>query len=174
MQNLRTTCAFTGHRPHKFPWKGNEADLRCVDLKEALAEQIKRLANQGVTDWLTGMAMGTDIWAAEIVLALKKEIPVLKLHCILPCTGQENQWPVSEQERYRSILAQADDIFQVGREYGADSMLKRNCYLVDHSSVLLAVYNGTYRSGTGMTVRYAQRLGREIIVIDPNTQQKPL
>ncbi len=23
-----TTCAFTGHRPHKFPWKDNEADPR--------------------------------------------------------------------------------------------------------------------------------------------------
>jgi len=46
-------------------------------------------------------------------------------------------------------------------------MLKRNRYLVDHSSILLAVYNGTYQSGTGMTVRYAQRLKREIIIIDP-------
>lgn len=29
----KTACAFTGHRPHKFPWKGDEADLRCVALK---------------------------------------------------------------------------------------------------------------------------------------------
>ena len=35
-----TTCAFTGHRPHKFPWKDNEADPRCIALKETLAEQI--------------------------------------------------------------------------------------------------------------------------------------
>ena len=49
-------------------------------------------------------------------------------------------------------------------------MRKRNYYLVDHSSILLAVYNGSHRSGTGMTVRYAQKLGREIIVIDPITK----
>lgn len=39
-----TTCAFTGHRPHKFPWKDNEADPRCIALKETLAEQIAMLA----------------------------------------------------------------------------------------------------------------------------------
>ena len=31
------SCAFTGHRPHKFPWKDNEADPRCIALKETLA-----------------------------------------------------------------------------------------------------------------------------------------
>lgn len=49
-------------------------------------------------------------------------------------------------------------------------MLRRNRYLVDHSSVLLAVYNGVKRSGTGATVNYARRLGREIIIINPLTR----
>lgn len=46
-------------------------------------------------------------------------------------------------------------------------MLERNRYLVDHASILVAVYNGTQRSGTGATVRYAQKQGREIFIIDP-------
>lgn len=77
---------------------------------------------------------------------------------------------MAERERYHSILRQADDIVYVGREYSGACMRKRNYYLVDHSSILLAVYNGSHRSGTGMTVRYAQKLGREIIVIDPITK----
>ena len=160
-------CAFTGHRPKSFPWKNNEADPGCVLLKEVLAEQIKLLADRGVTDWLSGMAQGVDLWAAEIVLDLKEKNPALHLHCILPCEGQERKWPASERERYHSILRQADGVIYVNREYHDDCMLERNRYLVDHSSVLLAVYNGTHRSGTGMTVRYAKRLGREVIVIGP-------
>lgn len=160
-------CAFTGHRPKSFPWKNNETDPGCVLLKEVLAEQIKLLADRGVTDWLSGMAQGVDFWAAEIVLGLKEKNPALRLHCILPCEGQERKWPASERERYHSILRQADEVIYVSREYHDDCMLERNRYLVDHSSVLLAVYNGTHRSGTGMTVRYAKRLGREVIVIDP-------
>ena len=160
-------CAFTGHRPAKYPWKYNERDSRCMALKSVLAQQIRRLEAAGVTDWLTGMAQGTDIWAAEIILERRKENPALRLHCILPCEGQEVKWPMAEQERYSSFMRRADEVVYVNRAYHPDCMLERNRYMVDRASVLLAVYNGAYRSGTGMTVRYAQKLGREIIIINP-------
>ena len=140
---------------------------QCVLLKEVLVEQIKMLTDRGVMDFLSGMAQGTDHWCSEIVLDLQKKNSVPKLHCILPCKGQESKWTASAQERYRSILAQANEVIYVGQEYNRDCILKRNRYLVDHSSILLAVYNGTWRSGTGATVRYAQQLNCEIIMIDP-------
>ena len=46
---LENCCAFTGHRPHKFPWKYDETDSRCVELKVVLAEQITALVNVGFT-----------------------------------------------------------------------------------------------------------------------------
>ena len=49
-------------------------------------------------------------------------------------------------------------------------MLDRNRFLVDHAATLLAVYNGERRGGTAAAVRYAQKMGREIIMIDPLTQ----
>lgn len=164
---IEAACAFTGHRPKSFPWGYDENAPSCVLLKEVLASQISALAEQGVTDFLSGMAQGVDLWCAQIVLDLRKTNPALKLHAILPCEGQERKWTASAQEHYRSILAQANEGIYVGQEYSRNCMLKRNRYLVDHSSILLAVYNGTYQSGTGMTVRYAQRLKREIIIIDP-------
>ena len=125
------------------------------------------MAEQGVTDFLSGMAQGVDLWSSQIVLDLQKKNPALKLHCVLPCKGQDSKWTASAQELYHSVLAQANEVVYVGQEYNRDCMLKRNRYLVDHSSILLAVYNGTWRSGTGATVRYAQKLKREIIIIDP-------
>mgnify|MGYP001034652136 FL=1 len=163
-------CAFTGHRPKSFPWKYDETARGCVLLKEALLDQIKLLADRGVTDFLSGMALGADLWCAEIVLGLRKENPALLLRCILPCEGQEDKWPSSEQERYHSILRQADDVIYVNREYKTGCMLERNRYMVDRSSFLLAVYNGAVRSGTSATVNYARKIGREIIVIDPVTR----
>lgn len=163
----KMTCAFTGHRPKSFPWKYNENARDCMLLKEVLAEQIAALADRGVTDWLSGMAQGADAWCAQIVLDLKKENPTLRLHCILPCEGQEDKWPIAERERYHSILKQADEVVYVSRTYHPGCMLERNRCMVDRASVLLAVYNGTYRSGTAMTVRYAKALDRELIIIDP-------
>lgn len=165
---IKTTCAFTGHRPKSFPWKYDETAPGCVLLKEVLAAQIKTLSDRGVTDFLSGMAQGTDIWCSQIVLGLKKENPALKLHCVLPYEGQADNWPTLAQECYFSILEQADRVVYVHREYHKSCMLERNRYLVDHASFLLAVYNGTWRSGTGATVRYAQKLNRAIIIVNPD------
>lgn len=51
---LSRCCAFTGHRPAKFPWKYDEQDHRCTELKAVLAQQIKMLAAAGVTDFFPG------------------------------------------------------------------------------------------------------------------------
>ena len=165
------TCAFTGHRPNSFPWKYDETARDCVLLKKVLAGQIDALVGEGVTEWLSGMALGTDLWGAEIVLSLKKKNPALRLHCILPCEGQEVKWPKAEQERYRSILRQAEEVVYVSRAYHSDCMLERNRYMVDRASILLAVYNGTRRSGTGMTVNYADAKHRMITIINPITRE---
>lgn len=167
----RLACAFTGHRPKSFPWKYDETAYGCIQLKNTLATQIAALVDSGVTDFLSGMALGIDLWAAQIVLDLRKKNPLLKLCCALPCKGQEKKWPAHAQEQYRSILRQADRTIWVSREYTADCMLNRNRYMVDHTSVLLAVYDATYRSGTGMTVRYAESKGRKIILISPITRE---
>ncbi len=53
-------------------------------------------------------------------------------------------------------------------------MLKRNRYLVDHAACLLAIYNGEWRGGTAMTVRYANKLGREIIILNPRAGEEAL
>ena len=163
------SCAFTGHRPRKFPWKYNETDSRCVALKTVLTEQIRMLADAGVTHFLSGMAEATDTWSALSVLALRETNPALKLHCILPCREQADKWRASSRDLYRSILEQADSIVYVNRAYHKNCMLERNRFLVEHAATLLAVYNGERRGGTAATMRYAQKMDREIIVIDPAT-----
>ena len=165
------SCAFTGHRPHKFPWKDNEADPRCIALKETLAEQIATLAGAGVTEYFTGGADGVDCWAAEIVLTMREKNPALKLHCLLPHEGQADRWSDSAQERYHSILERANSVDYVSRQYYDGCMIDRNHRLVESAGLLLAVFNGVRRSGTGATVNYAREMGKEIIVIDPITRQ---
>lgn len=160
-------CAFTGHRPHKFPWRYDENDSRCVALKAALVGQITQLVGAGVTDFYSGGADGVDCWAALIVLELREKNPALKLHLILPHKGQADRWSGSAQKRYHLILDQADSVEYVSREYYEGCMLDRNHRLVEATGVLLAVYNGERRGRTAATVRYAQQLRKKIIILDP-------
>lgn len=127
------------------------------------------LTEAGVTEFYCGGADGADCWAALTVLALREKNPALQLHCILPHEGQADQWNNSARERYYSILKQADSTEYVSRSYYDGCMIDRNHRLVESAGLLLAVYNGTRRCGTGATVNYARKMGREIIVIDPIT-----
>ena len=144
-----------------------EDDPRCVALKGTLAEQIRLLAEAGVTEFLSGMADGTDVWSALAVLALKEENPALKLHCVLPHEGQADRWSDSARERYNAILEQADSVNYTSHRYYDGCLIDRNHRMVESAGVLLAVFNGVWRSGTGSTVNYARKLGRKIIIINP-------
>ena len=159
-------CAFTGHRPKKFPWGYDESDSRCVELKAVLKREIQKLIDTGVTDFYSGMAEGTDTWAALIVLDLRKTNPALKLHCVVPFRGQADKWTASARRLYKRILRRADTVTYISEDYHDGCMMERNRYMVDHAAYLLAVYNGEWRGGTAATVRYARKLGREIIVIE--------
>ena len=145
-------------------------DSRCVELKAVLAEQITALVNGGFTQFLSGMAEATDTWPALSVLDLREQNPAIKLHCILPCKEQADKWSASSRDLYHSILDRADSIVYVSRVYHKNCMLERNRFLVDHAAALLAVYNGERRGGTAATMRYAQKRGREIVVIHPITR----
>ena len=164
----RKSCAFTGHRPRKLPWGYDETADGCIRLKEVLAKQITSLVEVGYTDFLSGMAEGVDTWAALIVLALRENNPALRLCCILPCKGQADKWSALAREVYNRILIQADSVVYVSENYHQGCMLERNRYMVDHADMLLAVYNGKWKGGTAATVRYAQKQGREIIIMNPN------
>ena len=163
-------CAFTGHRPKYFPWGYDESDPRCTELRELLSKQIRLLVGRGYTDFLSGMALGVDIWAAQTVLTLREKYPKLKLHCILPCIGQEKSWNEETKRLYYSIVKQADSRVYSSRIYYRDCMLDRNKFMVDHSNLLFAVFNGISKSGTASTVNYARSQGKEILILDPLTR----
>lgn len=123
-------CAFTGHRPQFLPFGFDESDERCIALKSAMQERIVALIeNEGVTHFITGMALGVDTFAAEIVLNLKTKYPHIILESAIPCETQAVKWSVAARERYYSIAAKCDKETMLQRKYTPDCMEKRNKYI---------------------------------------------
>ena len=121
------TCAFTGHRPQSLPFGFDESDKRCTSLKSVMRGQIVALIeNEGVTHFITGMALGVDMYAAEIVLDLKSKYPHITLESAIPCETQAIKWSVASRERYYNIAAKCDKETMLQREYTPDCMDKRN------------------------------------------------
>ncbi len=132
---------------------------------------VEKARGSGLVPYSLVAEHKVDTWVALIILRLREEHPGLKLHCILPCTTQAAKWSALAQERYCSILEQADSIVYVSRAEHRGCMLERNRFLVSHADLLLAVGSPAGRSGTAATMRYAQKLGRRTIAIDPVTLQ---
>ena len=140
-------CCFTGHRPGKL-----KQDEQTV--KRSLAASINRAIARGYTTFITGMAQGTDIWAAEIALRLRESNPAIHLVAASPYRGFESRWSADWQSRDNAILQHADLVRFVCPSYSRDCFQRRNEWMVDRSSRVIAVYNGE-PGGTRNTIEYA-------------------
>ena len=110
-----SSISVTGLRPSKLPPQYG------YDYKNEAWTKIKNsfkeiLLEKNCTDAYTGMALGVDTVFAHAVLELKEQGHNIKLHCILPCAGQEKQWPDKSKDMYIRILTWADEIIGMTEE----------------------------------------------------------
>lgn len=148
------TCCFTGHRPEKL---AERQEIIITALRKAILDAI----NDGYTNFITGMAYGVDIWAAEIILSLKSSYD-LKLICAIPHPHFENICNAFWKEKYYQVLTQADEVNYILPHYTSYCLRKRNNWMVEHSSLIIAVYNGS-KGGTKNTIDYAIKNNIKVI-----------
>jgi uncharacterized phage-like protein YoqJ len=162
-----STVCFTGHRPKKFAFGYDEDHLDCQRIKELLREAVERSIADGYTHFISGMALGVDTWAAEIVLELRDSGTSITLEAAIPCQNQERFWKEPSQKIYADILSRVDVKTLVSDyPYAPYLMIKRDKYMVDNSARLIAIYDGT-AGGTQKTYDYAKKKNLDIVRIDP-------
>jgi len=153
-------CCFTGHRPEKLHC--SEAFIRSELMKQTIAA-----IEDGKRTFISGMSRGVDIWAAEAVLSLRKELPTLRLIAAVPYPSFEQRWSHEWQHRYYDVLAQSDLIKYICPQFSLSSYQQRNIWMVDHSSLLIAVFNGS-AGGTKNTLDYARSQNVRTVLISSN------
>ena len=156
-------CCFTGHRPEKLPWGGREDDPLCLSLKRRMDRTLDTVVRQGYRHFLCGMALGCDLYFGEAVLRLKERQSGITLEAAIPCPTQADRWTKRDRARYERILAGCDYQTMVSHRYDPWCMQRRDRYMVDHASMIIAVYDGT-SGGTAYTLGYAMRKG--LFVVD--------
>ena len=110
-----------------------------------------------------------DMYAAEIVLALKEKYPQITLECAIPYERQAAYWSEPLRNRYFSIAERCDQETMLQRQYTPDCLRKRNQYMVDHADIVLAVCNMRLHSGSKQTVLMALRRLKPIWLVFPDT-----
>jgi uncharacterized phage-like protein YoqJ len=168
-------CAITGHRPTRFKFKYNEKNTGCKRIKKRLHDQFVELYSQGFRRFYVGGALGVDMWAGEILLRLKEqpEYSDIELVEVLPFAGHDVNWDERSRKRMAFLVQHSTEVIHTGDPALSDTQnyRRRNEFMVDHAQQLLAVYDQdrAAQSGTGMTVRYAQKKKLPIICIHPDT-----
>jgi uncharacterized phage-like protein YoqJ len=141
--------AITGHRPPSLGGY-NIPNPTYDKIMQALEGKFKELKPEKI---ISGMALGTDQWAAE--MAMKLGIPFI---AAVPCDGQDSKWPEESKRKYKTILDSAVEVVVVSPgPYAPDKMHTRDRWMVDHSNELLAVWSGIRHGGTFGTIRYAEK-----------------
>lgn len=148
------TVAFSGHRNF------NQA------FAPLIYDTVCSMCEKGFSIFLTGMAVGFDLAAAQAVIKARSKYPDIKLFAIVPYPAQDERFSPYDKIKYRRILSLSDEKIVVADSYQPDVFFKRNDFLICNSSQLICYYNGK-RGGTMQTVNLAKNQRLSIINLHP-------
>ncbi len=81
----RHRCCFAGHRPERLEMPESE-------IISGLKKKSRQAIADGFQTFISGMARGVDLWAAEIILMFRDEGAAIHLICASPYQGVESRW----------------------------------------------------------------------------------
>lgn len=146
------TCTFAGHR---------EVFGSCTQQIENALEKL--MENEDSLHGYVGGMGAFDAFSAAAVRGLKRKYPQkeIRLTLVLPYMQQK----INEYREYYE--ASFDDILiplELAGMHYKRAIPARNRWLVDHSDYLIAMVWRNF-GGAYTTLRYAQKQGREIILL---------
>jgi uncharacterized phage-like protein YoqJ len=148
------------------PWKvASISGHRSIgpNSKKRVWNAVKLLVeNSTIRAIYFGGARGVDNEALKAALYYRKGA-YPRLIVVIPNTIEE------QPTETRQWTTRADEVIELKQvitsEDGYLSYRKRNEYLVDHGTFLVAFFNGNFKSGTGQAIRYAEKLGKPVYKI---------
>ena len=147
--NRDHTCCVTGHRDIPFE--------KIPYVQDQLRQELIQAIQHGYTHFVSGFASGVDLIFAGIVVDLKREYPIT-LEAAIPYPGRMN----TPDEAFQRLLKECDVVKVHTGRYSKRCYMVRNRYMVNCSSLVIAVHDGRKSGGTAATMRYACQMKRHV------------
>lgn len=177
--DINSTICITGHREKSIPtYKDNPLfrDVTLAAVKLMLYRYIDMAVSCGYVNFISGLAVGTDLWAAEYILQKRRTNKNIRLIGAMPYLRHAERYPSYYLEILKNVEKEADLLITVNDNpdiiYGAPSegnnrsktlYRDRNYFMVDRSAAVIAFLSESSSwSGTAQTVNYASRKERKI------------
>lgn len=173
------TLCFTGHRVASLSAcrkVTTSRDITANVVKMMLSRYIDMAIDSGYKSFISGLAVGTDLWAASHILEKKQMGYDIRLIGAMPYLRHSERFAGSYKKLLAEVEQGADMLVTTNTDpsiiYGRSRSVEnsspelyrtRNYFMVDSSSAVIAYYNeGSVTSGTYQTLNYAVRMGRKI------------
>ena len=160
------SVCISGHRPEKMP---TGAPLRM--LQSLMYREIENAITDGADSFYTGMARGTDLWAADMVLHFRSRNSRIRLITVLPYHDRILSLKGAARFHTLAVMNAADRVITLSEHYYPGCFRDRNAYMVAHSKRLIALVLDP-QSGTGQTIRMAKRAGLELRILSAEKAQQ--
>lgn len=145
----KQTIAFTGNRELTTPNGHIDRNLENV-IRTELHFILEDCYKEGFRYFLSGMAWGFDLMAAQAVLDLKEQYPDIKLIAVIPFENQEGKFSDANKILYCNVLNSADNQIIINSTgYSNAAYHKRNDYLIDNASEIIAYCNTDIKTTRG-------------------------
>ena len=133
------TCSVLGFDAYQLPFGFNEEEENCISFKNDLKNKLTALIeNEHVTKFISGITPGTDMYASEIILELKKTYPFLSLESVISFEEEAVKWSESFRNRYFSVLQGCSVETVLQKHFSSDCLCKKNSYIINSSDIILS------------------------------------
>lgn len=147
--NKEHACCVTGHR---------DIPVEKTDfIRSKLTSAVQNAIACSYTHFISGFAAGVDLMFAGIVVGLKAS-HAITLEAAIPYPDRMK----TPDKTFQRLIGACDVVKVHSAGYAKGCYMVRNRYMVDSSSLVIAVYDGRDTGGTAATVRYAIKRGRTI------------
>jgi len=149
---LNKTCCVSGHR--QFPLE------KRIYIQDELEKALRLAIADGYTHFISGFARGIDLTFARLVAEYKQSLDIT-LEAAIPHRNRL----YNRDAFLQKYLKACDETYVCCEDYHTSCYKKRNDYMVEKSSRLIAVYDGRESGGTYYTIKKAENLGKDIVFI---------
>jgi len=158
-------CCICGSGPQGLPWGFDESSTGCKELKRRIKVEIEKAIGEGYTKFITGMDLGVGLYAADVLFYLKiRKKEKIYIEAVVPYKNQPNGWCQEAQQLYSVSCIMADCVTVVSEKYAEDCMRKRDEYMVDKSSLIIAITGGVQGENIQI-MRYAAQKNKETRIL---------
>lgn len=132
----------TGYRSYEMGTFGDK-DPKILVMKYAIEQLVRQQLENG-SEWvLTGGQLGVEQWTIEVVLALKKDWPMLKVAMMLPFEDFGSQWQPNSQSKLQVLKQGVDFVDSVSHAtyQGPGQLQNYQAFMLNHTDAALLFYD---------------------------------